>query len=57
MQIRLGERLVDTGLIGAERTAALQQQGNALEWRTISNAHASRRESCEWSWRLRFPAL
>src|SRR3954452_6760945 len=31
MEIRFGERLVDAGLIRAERAAALQQQSNALE--------------------------
>ena len=34
MQIRLCESLVDTSLIGTERTTALQQQGNAFEGRT-----------------------
>ena len=31
----LGQRLVDAGLVGAERAAALQQQGNALERRAF----------------------
>jgi hypothetical protein len=32
MNIRLCERLVDAALVCAERTAALQNQRNALEW-------------------------
>ena len=31
MQVRLGEGLVDAGLIGAERTATLQQQHGLFE--------------------------
>jgi len=31
MQVGFGQRLVDAGLIGAQRAAALQQQGNPLE--------------------------
>ncbi len=35
MNARLGERLINTRLIGAERAAALQHQGDAFEWRTV----------------------
>ena len=34
MDIGLGESLVDSGLIGSERAATLQHQGNAFEWET-----------------------
>ena len=30
-EIGLGQRLIDAGLVGAERAAALQQQGDAFE--------------------------
>jgi hypothetical protein len=35
MQVGLGQSLVDAGLVGAERTAALQHQRDALEWRPL----------------------
>ena len=31
VKIRFGQRLVDAALIGAQRAAALQQEGDALE--------------------------
>src|SRR5262249_18082972 len=34
-EIRFGERLIDTGLIGAKGTTALQQQGDSLERRSF----------------------
>jgi hypothetical protein len=36
LKIGLGQRLVDSSLIGAERTATLKQERNALEGRTRS---------------------
>ena len=35
MQIRLGQRLIHTSLVGAEGTAALQDQRDALEGRPL----------------------
>src|ERR1700722_14666057 len=35
MQVCLRQRLIDAGLIGAERTSALEDQGNALERRPL----------------------
>jgi hypothetical protein len=37
VQIRLGQSLIDAGLIRAEGAAALQNQRNALEGRTLSS--------------------
>jgi hypothetical protein len=34
VEIRLDKGFIDASLIGAERAAALQQQGNAFEGRT-----------------------
>ena len=36
MQVRLGERLIDAGLVGAERAATLQQQHGLLETRVVA---------------------
>jgi hypothetical protein len=35
MQVRFGERLIDARLIGAERTAALEQKSDPFEWWTL----------------------
>src|SRR5262245_18436409 len=37
MQVCLGERLIDPGLVGAERAATLQQEGNSFERRALLN--------------------
>jgi len=35
MDIGFGQSLVDASLVRAQRTAALQEQGDALEWKTL----------------------
>jgi hypothetical protein len=35
VEFRLGQCLIDTGLVSAERATTLQQESNALERRTI----------------------
>ena len=42
MDISLRQRLVDAALICPERTAALQEQGDALEWKTMVRLHQIR---------------
>ena len=42
MEIGLGQRLVDAGLVGAERAAALQHQGDAFEGKTAFCEHVAR---------------
>ena len=37
MEVRLGQRLIDAALIGAERAAALQQQRDAFEGRALGS--------------------
>jgi hypothetical protein len=45
MQVGFRDRLVDAGLIGAERAAALQQQNGLLEPRTFGA-----KLFCFWGW-------
>jgi hypothetical protein len=35
MDISLRQRLVDASLVGPQRTAALQEQRDAFEWKTL----------------------
>ena len=41
MDLGLGERGVDPGLVGAERAAALQHEGDAFERKTTSCQHVA----------------
>ena len=42
VQVGLGQRLVDAGLVGAESAAALQEQGDAFEVGSFARATLAR---------------
>ena len=55
MQAGLGERLVDAGLLGAERATALQQERYSferwalLDWAQLAGGNRSRHKSLSFS--------